>query len=126
TLTIICKLKHNCLMNEMLVYFRTEHCIVQFHCANFFAFHIIYRYVSHLSCSSFQRTYLPDLTVSLMVIMDFFGPGTAPFTNSKLFSASTLTTSRFWMVTFLLPICPGILFPLNTLLGSEQAPLEPA
>ena len=30
------------------------------------------------------------------------------------------------IVILLLPICPGIFFPLNTLLGSEAAPLEPA
>ena len=30
-----------------------------------------------------------------MVTMDFFGPGTAPLTNSKLCSTSTFTNSRF-------------------------------
>ena len=62
----------------------------------------------------------------LIVTKDFLGPGTEPLTRSKLFSASTRTTTRFWTVIFLLPMCPGMCFPLNTLLGSEQAPFEPA
>ena len=68
-----------------------------------------------------------DLSVdALIVTKDFLGPGTAPLTKRRLFSTSTFTISRFCTVIFFPPICPGILFPLNTLLGSEQAPLEPA
>ena len=73
---------------------------------------------------AFVKRYLATFTVSLIVTKDFLGPGTAPFTKSKLFSASTLTTSRFCTVTLTAPICPGIPFPLNTLLGLEHAPLE--
>ena len=36
--------------------------------------------------------YFALLTVALIVTKDFLGPGTAPFTRSRLFSASTLTT----------------------------------
>ena len=35
---------------------------------------------------------------------DFFGPGTEPFTRIRFASASTRTTSRFWMVILLLPM----------------------
>ena len=34
--------------------------------------------------------YFAVLTVSLMVIRDFFGPGTEPFTSSRLFSRPTM------------------------------------
>src|SRR5699024_4557600 len=105
TLTRVCQTVYNSQMHQMLIYFNTEHCIVQFHCTDFVAFHIINSYVCHRYVPPFlSKIYWIVLTVSLIVTKDFFGPGTAPFTRSRLFSASTCTISRFWIVTFLLPI----------------------
>ena len=54
TLAIICKLTNNSKMNKMLVDFYSEHCIVQFHCSNFIAFHIINCYVCHSDAPPFS------------------------------------------------------------------------
>ena len=40
-------------------------------------------------------------------------------------SAITLTTSKLITVVLTDPICPGILLFLNTLDGSDEAPIEP-
>src|SRR5437588_12241965 len=39
------------------------------------------------------------------------GPGTAPRTSNRLFSLSTLTTSRLRTVTWALPYCPAARWP---------------
>ena len=53
-----------------------------------------------------------------------FSKGYKSYTIIQL-STSTLTTSRFWIVILLEPICPGIPFPLNTLPGVVADPFEP-
>ena len=52
-------------------------------------------------------------------------PGMAPLISSTPFSASTLCTNRFWVVTRSLPIRPDIRVPLNTRPGVAQPPMEP-
>ena len=42
-------------------------------------------------------------TLSRRTTVPPFGPGIAPLTAMRLFSASTLTTARFWTVTFSAP-----------------------
>ena len=66
----------------------------------------------------------PWSTVFLSITNDFFGPGTAPFTKIRLFSVSTRTISRFCTVTLTCPICPGIVFPLNTRPGVVAGPFK--
>ena len=53
------------------------------------------------------------------------GPGTAPLTRIRPFSASTEWTVRFWVVIVSLPIRPAIRMPLNTRPGVAQPPIEP-
>src|SRR5205085_8165283 len=57
--------------------------------------------------------------------MPFLGPGTAPFTSSRLFSASMSCTVRPSCVTRLPPMRPAILMPLNTREGVADAPIDP-
>ena len=45
--------------------------------------------------------------------------------NNPFLSMSTLTTSKFCIVTVTLPICPGSFLPLNTLPGVDVGPIEP-
>src|SRR5581483_10839160 len=52
-------------------------------------------------------------------------PGMAPLISSTPFSASTLCTTRFCVVTRSLPIRPAIRVPLNTRAGVAQPPIEP-
>src|SRR5271154_6196992 len=52
-------------------------------------------------------------------------PGMAPLISSTPFSASTLCTIRFWVVTRSLPIRPAIRVPLNTRAGVAHPPMEP-
>ena len=67
--------------------------------------------------SSFlSKNYLAAFTVSFSVTNDFLGPGTAPLTKITLFSTSTLTTSRFWIVILLEPICIEDLQELGALI----------
>ena len=53
------------------------------------------------------------------------GPGTAPLTRIRPFSASTECTVRFWVVIVSLPIRPAIRMPLKTRPGVAQPPIEP-
>ena len=53
SLTIICKLTNNSKVNKMLIDFNAEYCIIQVHCSNFIAFHIINSYVCHLCAPPF-------------------------------------------------------------------------
>src|SRR4029077_1110243 len=53
------------------------------------------------------------------------GPGTAPLSRIRPFSASTAWTVTFWVVTVSRPIWPDIRTPLNTRPGVAQAPIEP-
>src|SRR3954467_3760558 len=55
----------------------------------------------------------------------FFGPGMAPFTSSRLRSASTSCTVRPSCVTRLPPMRPAILMPFMTRDGVADAPIEP-
>ena len=50
----------------------------------------------YFSCSLDTTIFFWD--GSFTITVDFFGPGTEPLTNSRLFSASTLMTSRFAIV----------------------------
>ena len=52
-------------------------------------------------------------------------PGMAPLISSTPFSASTLCTNRFCVVTRSLPMRPDIRVPLNTRPGVAQPPIEP-
>ena len=52
-------------------------------------------------------------------------PGTAPRTSTRPRSASVSTTSRFSVVTRMLPMWPAIFLPLKTLPGSWRWPVEP-
>ena len=52
-------------------------------------------------------------------------PGIDPCIRMRLSSRSMLSISRFWMVTFLFPICPDIFLPLKTLPGNWHWPIEP-
>ena len=53
------------------------------------------------------------------------GPGMAPLTRIRPFSASTAWTVRFWTVTVSRPMRPAIRTPLKTRPGVAQAPMEP-
>src|SRR5690606_4634906 len=53
------------------------------------------------------------------------GPGTAPFTRMRPFSASIPCTLRFCTVLRALPIRPAIRMPLNTRPGVAQPPIAP-
>src|SRR5699024_9171210 len=53
------------------------------------------------------------------------GPGTAPETSSRPFSASTAWMVRFWTVWRALPIRPAIRWPRNTRPGVAAPPMEP-
>src|SRR5262249_1119840 len=53
------------------------------------------------------------------------GPGTAPFSRIRPFSASTACTETFWVVTGSPPIRPAIRTALNTRPGGAQPPMEP-
>ena len=66
------------------------------------------------------------LTVLLMRTRPPLGPGTAPRTAMRFRSASTLTMSRFWMVTWSTPIWPAPILPLKIREGSVEEPMEPA
>ena len=44
------------------------------------------------------------ISPDLIITKDFFGPGTLPLTKITLFSKSTDTISKFWIVTVSLPI----------------------
>src|SRR5437016_10412949 len=55
----------------------------------------------------------------------FEGPGIAPLTRITCCSASTATTSRFLMVRFTAPMCPGRRLPLMTRDGYADEPIEP-
>src|SRR5699024_9056663 len=85
---------------------------------NFLAVHIDDIKFSHC-------VFLPyALTLSWMVTTEPFGPGMAPLTAIRLFSASTLTMLRFCTVTRTAPMWPGSFLPLNTRDGVEVEPLE--
>src|SRR5256885_2100719 len=65
------------------------------------------------------------LTAERIMTSPPLGPGTAPFTSSRLRSGSVRTISRFKIVTRAFPMCPDIRMPLNTRLGVAHAPMEP-
>ena len=52
-------------------------------------------------------------------------PGIAPLMSRRLFSVSTLITSKFWTVFLTLPIWPAIFLPFQTLPGVWHWPIEP-
>src|SRR5699024_2440197 len=87
----------------------------------------IYIKISHNVVSSFHLNnyLLPFLIEVVSFTKPFLGPGTFPFTRTTLFSASTLTISKFCIVTVFAPIRPGNPLPLNTLEASEAIPIEP-
>ena len=53
------------------------------------------------------------------------GPGTAPRTNNRFRSTSTLTTRRPSSVKRRAPMCPGIRFPLMMREGSVPGAIDP-
>src|SRR5690606_29752783 len=62
------------------------------------------------------------LTASRITTSPPLGPGTAPRTSRRFFSASEETTRRLRVVTFSAPMRPAIRVPLNTRAGVAQAP----
>src|SRR6266508_1417886 len=99
-----------------------EHGLVQLHRTGLLAGLIADVDFAHASRPSFPTTAFTALRMSTSPPL---GPGTAPFTSSRLRSGSAWTTSRLRVVTRSPPMRPAILVPLNTREGVAQAPMAP-
>ena len=86
---------YNNLMNERFVEFNAEYAVVKVHRAGNFTGLLIYVNFCHVNLR-----YFVDLTACFTVTRPPLGPGTAPRIKRTLRSTSTLTITRFWMVTF--------------------------
>src|SRR5262249_42737222 len=71
------------------------------------------------------HAWAPPFTALLTITTPPLRPVIAPLISSRPFSASTLCTDRFCVVTRSLPIRPDMRMPLNTRPGVAQPPIEP-
>ena len=93
-LTLVGQVGDNRQVHGSLVGLNAEHGLGKLDLGNGFASHIKYRNLRHWY-SSFPYAFL----LSVRTTRPPLGPGIAPLTAIRLFSTSTLTTSRFWTVT---------------------------
>src|SRR5262249_59714020 len=103
------------LVQQRFVHFRAEYGVGQFQVAD-----LLVTQIHNIDCG--HGCYLFALRTTTYPPL---GPGTAPFTISRLSWVSTSTTSRFRTVTLAWPICPAMRMPGSTRDGKLDAPIEP-
>ncbi|ACF07299.1 conserved hypothetical membrane protein [Metamycoplasma arthritidis 158L3-1] len=75
--------------------------------------------------NSWTASFLCEVLIAFLITTKApFAPGIDPLITNMLLAGSSLTISRFWMVTCSEPRCPGIVIPFQTLFP-EISPIDP-